>query len=176
MSPLLVESIGLFGTDPEAELADARRVRIRGPRAGRPGSRPSGCCSGWRTTPAASACWRLGGAILLLDALFLGLLFGGGSAGATARPHSSREPIDLGGPARHLHAALQHGPDRWPAGLLPRRAARIRRGKVASTTVGILTATYFLAELVSPPSGTCRIATARTGSCRSARFSEWWQC
>ena len=49
--------------------------------------------------------------------------------------------------------------------------------QVASTTVGILTATYFLAELVlSRPSGTCRIATARTGSCRSARSSEWWRC
>ena len=131
----------------------ARRVRIRGPGA-----------AGQAAARAAAARWRgrrrprpragVGGAILLLDALFLGLLFGGGSAGATARPHSSREPIDLGGPARHLHAALQHGPDRWPAGLLPRRAARIRRGRVASTTVGILTATYFLAELVlSPPFG-----------------------
>ena len=71
--PALVESIGLFGTDPEAELADARRVRIRdleqaGQAAARAAAARDGADDAGRVRVLA-----VGGAILLLDALFLGL-------------------------------------------------------------------------------------------------------
>ena len=72
--PALVESIGLFGTDPEAELADARRVRIRGPRAaGRAAARAAAARDGADDAGRVRVL-AVGGAILLLDALFLGLL------------------------------------------------------------------------------------------------------
>ena len=76
--------------------------------------------------------WSPAARILLLDGAVPGpAVRRGSSAGAAARPLRSREPIDLGRPARHLHAALQHRPDRRPAGLLPRLAARLTAARTS---------------------------------------------
>ena len=102
------------------------------------------------------------------------------AAAAPAQPpgrRPCREPIDLGGPARHLHAALQHGPDRWAAGLLPRLAARVRR-RAGRQHHGrhpdrhLLPGRAGALPALRLPVGS---ATARTGSCRSAPSSAWWR-
>ena len=100
-----------------------------------------------RTTPAAPGAGG-GGAILLLDALFLGLLFGGGSAGATASRippvNRSISAVLLGTFTLRFSTGLTGGLLVYYLDALPEYGGV----EVASTTVGILTATYFLAELV----------------------------
>ncbi len=75
--PALVESIGLFGTDPEAELAEARDAFESGDleQAGQAAARAAAARDGADDAGRVRVLVA-GGAILLLDALFLGLLFG----------------------------------------------------------------------------------------------------
>ena len=77
VEPALVESIGLFGTDPEAELAEAREAFESGDleQAGRAAARAAAARDGADDAGRVRV-MVVGGAILLLDALFLGLLFG----------------------------------------------------------------------------------------------------
>ena len=75
--PALVEAIGLLGTDPEAELAEARDafesadLEQAGQAAARAAAARDGADDAGRVRVLVA-----GGTILLLDAMFLGLLFG----------------------------------------------------------------------------------------------------
>ncbi len=75
--PALVESIGLLGTDPEAELAEARDAFESGDleQAGQAAARAAAARDGADDAGRVRVLVA-GGTILLLDALFLGLLFG----------------------------------------------------------------------------------------------------
>ena len=126
--PQLLETIGLIGNDPAAELQRAREsfesgdLDVASDSAAAALSIRSGAEDGGRIRVLVA-----GALVLVLDGAGWPMASPGGAVGDAFIAETLSGPIDHRRPVRHLHPALQHRADRRPARLLPGRSAGLRR-------------------------------------------------